>query len=373
MPALHYPLHLPMHPAIVLILAVAHLLIVAGCDEPAVETKPEIIVVGTQRAEPVGALALANSAPEYIATVRANEETDFSFKVAGVIEIIGPEARRDWEEGSLVRSGAVLARLRQGDFINALASAKANAELTRANNERIRKLLTGKVVSKQEADKARADSETADAQLKQAEQNLRDSELRAPRDGVVFVRYVNSGETIAPGKPILRFGDVQTMSVELGIPDRLVGRFSVGEEIDVNISALPGRPPFRGTISEVGVAASREGRLYRIVIKVPNPDGLIRSGMTATVRAGRLTQSDSGHVRIPLSALVAPPGTAADGKPETELAVFVVADGKASLRRVQTEEIIASSIIVSEGLRAGEVVVTKGTSQLYDGAPVAVR
>ena len=129
-------------------------------------------------------------------------------------------------------------------------------------------------------DKSNADRQTAEAHLQQAEQDLRDSELRAPWDGVVFTRYVNSGETVTAGKPVLRFGDIRAMSVELGVPDGVVGQFVVGKDIDVDISALPGRPPFRGKISEVGVAASNSGRLYRVVIKVPNPDGALRSGMT---------------------------------------------------------------------------------------------
>src|SRR5260370_13654816 len=84
------------------------------------------------------------------------------------------------------------------------------------------------------------------------------------------------------------------MSVELGVPDRLVSLFSVNKEIDVDISALAGRPPFRGRISEVGVAASNAGRLYRVVITVPNPDGLIKSGMTATVKAASVAAAAAG-------------------------------------------------------------------------------
>jgi RND family efflux transporter MFP subunit len=225
-----------------------------------------------------------------------------------------------------------------------------------------------------EADKAKADTETAEAQLRQAEQTLLDSELRAPWDGVVFKRYVNSGETVGAGKPVLRFGDIRTMSVELGVPDRLVGMFSVDKEIDVDISALPGRPPFRGKISEVGVAASNAGRLYRVVIKVANPDGLIKSGMTATVKASSVAAAAAGQVLVPLSALIAPSsGGSGEGKPQTQLAVFVVNEGKASQRLVKTGDIVASSIIVTEGLKPNEEVVTKGASLLYDGAPVEVR
>ncbi len=358
---------------IIPLLSLGLLPLLSGCSKPVTAPKAQEKTVGTQPAEALSSARLADSAPEYIATVRANEETDLSFKVGGVVELIGPEARRDWEEGTPVQMGAVLARLQQGDFKNALASAKAAAELAASNAERLRKLSAGKVISKQEADKAEADTETAEAQLRQAEQNLRDSELHAPWAGVVFTRYVNSGETVNSGKPVLRLGDISTMSVELGVPDRIVGLFAVDKEIDVDISALPGRPPFRGKISEVGVSANNAGRLYRVVIKVPNPDGIIKSGMTATVKAGGVASTAPGQVVVPLSALITPPGTGESGQPPTQLAVFVVKDNKALLRPVKTGDIVASSIIVNEGLQAGEQVVTRGASQLYDGAPVTVR
>lgn len=346
----------------------------AACEKPSLSHETLPLIVGTEPAKPLAEAKFGASAPEYIATVRANDETDLSFKVGGILEQIGPRPQRDWNEGTAVKTGEVLARLQQGDFVNALASAKATAQLAASNNERLGKLLADNVVSRQEVDKAAADTQTADAQLRQAEQNLKDSELRAPRDGVVLARHANSGETVSAGKTVLRFGDLSTMSVEVGVPDRLVSLFTVGNEIDVNISALPGRPPFRGTISEVGVAASNAGRLYRVVIKVPNPEGLIKSGMTATVQAGALANAASGQVLIPLSSLVAPP--AADSgtdKSHPGLAVFVIKDNRASLRPVETGEIVANSIIVTAGLNAGEQVATRGASQLYDGAPVGVR
>lgn len=355
-------------------LSLGLLLVLSACSRESSERKAQQTTVGTQRVAPLSEAQLLSSASEYIATVRANEETEFSFKVGGIVEIIGPKSRRDWEEGTAVKAGTVLARLQQSDFKNALTSAKATAELAASNSTRLQRLLARNVVSKQEVDKIKADAESAEAQFKQAEQNLRDSELRAPWDGVVFTRLVNSGETVSAGKPLLRFGDIRTMSVELGVPDRLVGSFVVDKEIDVDITALAGRPPFRGKISEVGVAASNSGRLYRVVIKVPNPDGIIKSGMTATVKTSADAASAAGQVLVPLSALISPSPTAPQpGKPSDDLAVFVVQNGKAVLRHVKTGDIVVSSIIVTEGLKAGEEVVTKGASQLYDGAPVQVR
>jgi RND family efflux transporter MFP subunit len=191
---------------------------------------------------------------------------------------------------------------------------------------------------------------------------------------VVLARYVNAGVTVGAGQRVLRFADTSTMSVELGVPDRLVKYFSPGKEFAVEISALEGRPPFTGHVSEVGVAASQESRLFRIVIKVPNPEGIIRSGMTATVRVGDLARFNPGAVRVPLSALVTfSPAAQGAGNDSSRLAVFVVNGGKAARRPVQTGDILNSSIIVSDGLKAGEEVVTAGASLLYDGAPVEVQ
>jgi RND family efflux transporter MFP subunit len=352
-------------------LALVLLTALTGCGRHPVQ-KPQEVAVQTTRAE-----SLSASRPEaeasYIAIVRAENETDLSFKVGGIVDTIGLAPGSDWNEGTLVKAGSVLAGLKQSDFANALNSARAHADLTGKVRERFRKLRDTDAISQQEMDVTEANWLTARAQLDQAEQNLRDSQIRASIDGAVLARYVNSGVTVGAGQRVLRFADTRIMSVELGVPDRLVNCFSPGKELDVEITALEGRPPFRGHVSEVGVAASQDGRLFRVVIKVPNPDGAIRSGMTATVRVGDLRSFSPGAVRVPLSALVtfSPAGQAASGE-GTRLAVFVVSGGVASRRPVKTGDILKSAIIVSEGLNAGEEVVTKGASFLYDGAPVQV-
>jgi RND family efflux transporter MFP subunit len=172
---------------------------------------------------------------------------------------------------------------------------------------------------------------------------------------------------------VLRFADTSLMSVELGLPDRLIGRLSPGKEISVEVSGFEGLPPFKGRVTEVGVAASSEGRLFRVVIKVPNPDGLLRSGMTARIHVGDSPAVKPGTVCVPLSALVTlvSEGNSQVGG-QTQLGVFVVQNGKAMKRAVKTSDILNSSIQITEGLQPGEQVVTSGASFLYDGAPIEI-
>ena len=346
-------------------------LALAGCAKPAARP-PEKSLVRTAAVQSMSDVRSDGDA-SYLAQVKFDHETDLSFKVGGIVVSIGPAVGKDWDEATPVKAGMVLAELKQADFTNALNSAHARAELMAKQLERFRKLRVTDAISQQELDVTEADWRTAQSQLDQAEQNLRDSRLVAAKDGVVLARYINSLVTVSPGQRALRFADTSLMSVELGLPDRLVGRLTPGKEIPVEVSALEGMAPFRGRVSEVGVAATGDGRLFRVVIKVPNPDGLLRSGMTARIRVDDDGALTSGTVCIPLSALVTHPSDGrSQGSGQAQLGVFVVQDGKAIQRVVKTGDIFNSSILVTEGLRAGEQVVTAGASFLYDGAPVDV-
>ncbi len=342
-----------------------------GCGKPAAKV-PEKSLVRTAVVQPMDNIRSDGEA-SYIAIVRFDRETDFSFKVGGILVGIGPTNGTDWDEATPVKAGTVLAELKQADFINALNSARAKADLASKTVERFRKLRETDAISQQELDVTEADWRTAQAQLDQAEQNVRDSRLVAANDGVVLARYVNSRVTVSPGQRVLRFADTSLMSVELGLPDRLIGRLSPGKEIPVEVSGLEGLPPFQGHVTEVGVAASSEGRLFRVVIKVRNPDGLLRSGMTARIYVGDTPAVKPGTVCIPLSALVT---LVSEGNPQTggqtQLGVFVVQNGKAIKRAVKTGDILNSSIQITEGLQPGEQVVTSGASFLYDGAPIEI-
>jgi RND family efflux transporter MFP subunit len=346
-------------------------LALAGCGKPAAKS-PERSLVRTTLVQPMDHIRSDGEA-SYIAQVHFDHETDFSFKLGGILVGIGPAAGTDWDEGTSVKAGTVLAELKQADFTNALSSARARAELTSKTLERFRKLRENDAISQQELDVTEADWRTAQSQLDQAEQNLRDSRLVAAKDGVVLARYVNSRVTVSPGQSVLRFADISMMSVELGLPDRLVGRLTPGMEVPVEVSGLEGLPPFQGRVTEVGVAASSQGRLFRVVIKVPNPEGLLRSGMTARINVGETPSVKPGTVCVPLSALVT---LVSEGDSlahsQAQLGVFVVEGGKAMRRGVRTGDILNSSIQITEGLRAGEQVVTSGASFLYDGAPVEI-
>lgn len=203
----------------------------------------------------------------------------------------------------------------------------------------------------------------------QEDQIQKDSKILAPFDGFVLGRMANSGEIVSAGKPVLRFGDLSQMLIELGLPETAVSKMKVGQEVPVKITGLEDAP-FTGHVTEVGLAAKEGSRLFKVVIKVPNPQRRIRSGMTASVSLGEKGPATPDAAVVPLSALIT------STKPQTKdrLAVFVVSDeGNVQERVVDTGDIVDSSIVITNGLKAGEHIVTVGAGSLYDGAQVTAR
>lgn len=335
----------------------------AGCGKtPATTTAP--FHVRATAALPLDTTR-RDAGAAFLGVIRGDTETSLSFKVTGQLNRIGPAAdAEDWKEGTPVAAGAELAQLDTANFVSAVSAARARADLARASFARNSELYAAANLSKNDFEASRAQKETAEADLAQAEQNLRDTTLRAPYGGIVLARLAKNGEFAGAGRAVLRLGDFRRVSIEVGAPDTLLSQLAVGQSYVVQVSAFEGED-FAGTISEIGTAAAENSRLFRVVLKVDNPQGRLKSGMTASVRLGATVATPAQGVVVPLSALVATSRTG------NGAAVFVVgADQRAQERAIKTADILASSIVVTDGLRAGENVVTLGAGQLFDGAPV---
>ena len=343
-------------------LAVAVPLLFAACRRPA--ATPTVYNVRYIVAQPL-ATTPQEPGPMFLGVIRGDTETSLSFKVNGQIARIGPaDGTEDWKQGAAVAAGAVLAQIDTANFVNAVAAARARADLARANFARNSELYAAANLSKSDYDATRAQKEMAEADLAQAEQYLRDTTLRAPYAGVVLTRLARTGEFAAAGRPVLAFGDFRCVSLDVGVPDSVLGQVKVGQTCNVVVSAYE-EGAYTGTISEIGIAADPASRLFRVVLKIDNATGRLKSGMTANVRLGGRAAHAVTGVLLPLSALIA------TGNHAAQSAVFVVGDdGCAHARQLQTSEIVGSSILVTAGLQAGDKVVTLGAGQLTDGMPV---
>jgi RND family efflux transporter MFP subunit len=335
-------------------------------------TPPPRAVVRYEAARPAREF-LTDNVQTYVGVVRGENEIDLSFKVGGVLELIGPAAGRLWGEGDPIARNQILAQLVPVDFKAEFDSVSARAELARSRLARGEQLLRDQAISPQECDVLRAAHEEAHAALERAKQAYAESTLRAPFAGRILARLATAGETVLQGRPVLRVADLSTVSVELGVPDRLVNEIQTNATIALSIAALEGRR-FEGRVSEVGVAAKEGSRLFKVVLQVPNPAGLLRPGMTASASLTRPSTVPTNAVVVRLSALVAASPAAGTNTEPPALAVFVLGEeGRVTERIVKTDDIIRSSILLTAGVRPGELVVVVGASLLHDGEAVEAR
>lgn len=290
---------------------------------------------------------------EALGTAKANESVDVTAKVSNLVTAIR------FTEGQQVPRGEVLVEL---DGEQARADlAVANAALTESASQvkRSRELYATKVLSDQQIEQIEATHAANLARVTSARSRLSDTVIRAPFSGRVGLRRVSVGSLVAPGTVITTLDDTSSIKLDFTVPERIVAAMRAGLEIEATSVAYPGQT-FSGRVASVDSRVDPSTRSVIVRAIVPNEQGRLKPGMFMNVRISR---GAADVLVVPEEALVPEQG---------DVFVYVVQDGKASKRKIQTGQRTIGSVQVTDGLQAGEMVVTEGTQKLRDGASVTL-
>jgi multidrug efflux system membrane fusion protein len=310
----------------------------------------------------------------YSASIRPDVQVDVAFKVGGYIDdllqIRGADGRmRPVQDGDQVRRGTVLARVRDREYRDALTQAQASLSQAKADFDRASQLFENRSVSKADYDAAYARFTASQAQADQAALSLSDCTLRAPLDGTVLRRAVEVGTLVSPGTPGFTIADTRAVKVVFGVPDVLVGSMRMGSAQAIVTEAVPNRV-FRGQITRVAPSADPTSRVFEVEVTIPNGDGVLRSGMIASLQVTGATPAATADLLVPLGAVLRPAGDTG------AFAVFVVEsiEGRdvARLRRVLLGDVTGNLIRVTAGLAGGERVVVRGATLAVDSQAVRI-
>ena len=335
--------------------------LIGGCSEQQATSYPLLLV----KVQPV---KLVNYTPKVTLTgeISARVQSDLSFRVGGRI------IERKVEVGTHVESGEVLARLdpkvQQADVEGAIAgvqSAEAKLRQVTSNFERQQELLkTGFTTQRdydqaeQEYRSAQALLDSAKAQLATARDNLAQTVLSAPSPGIITARNAEIGQVAQPSQPVFALAHDGPRDAIVNVQESIItGGFK--EDIEIALVSDP-KIKARGEVREVSPALNQAGAVrVKIAIMQPPPEMVLG----AAVRVSAHAQPREMAV-LPWSALYSE-----GGKP----AVWVV-DPKTkevALRRIGIEAYGNSDIVMRDGLRPGELVVTVGTQLLRPAQRVA--
>ena len=115
--------------------------------------------------------------------------------------------------------------------------------------------------------------------------------LTAPVTGTITARLVEPGEVVQPGQSLLEVGDLRTLDLIVYVPEPRLGQVFLGQDVRVKVDAFPGRV-FTGTVvwiadeaeftpKNVQTKEDRVQTVFRVKVRVPNPDGALKAGMPA--------------------------------------------------------------------------------------------
>lgn len=265
------------------------------------------------------------------------------------------------QEGDAVRRGAVLARLDDRELAAQLAAAEAAFQVAEAAYARAEQLRERRVITLPEYERDRTAHAAALAQLDQIRTRIGYATIRAPVDGIVTEKNVETGDVIGNQARLFTIADISEIVTRVGVSELDVVELAQGEQVSITLDAFPNRV-LRGRIRRIFPSGDPTTRLVPVEVVFDVESARIaRPGFLARVTFDLATSHDV--LLVPVSAVLGGQGAQA---------VFVIENSTAIRRGVTTGLVSQGRIEVVAGLREGEEVVVMGNNTLRDGMTVRV-
>jgi RND family efflux transporter MFP subunit len=304
--------------------------------------------------------------------VEPAETTTLSFRVPGKIETLSADV------GDEVAEGEVLGKLDQRDFrlkVNEteskLESIQATLNEARKNWERGKELVDSNAISDARFDRLESAYEQARAKrnatreaLETARSALDDTVLEAPFDGVINRRMAEPFEQVSPQRPVFSIDNIETVEVEVSIPERLMQFRDHLKDVHVFMPVMDNKR-FDARVENVRLDVSPATQAYPVRVAVENPEQELLPGMTAEVSfkaSLRNTPWDDSFL-VPVEAIF-------EKADQPHVWVWNPDSGKVTSRPVTTESLETDSVRITGQLESGEQIVVAGAQHLQEGQKV---
>jgi membrane fusion protein (multidrug efflux system) len=315
---------------------------------------------------------------EYPSTITALNQVELRPQVNGYITDVS------FKEGERVKKGTKLYSIDQQQYEAAYQQAQANVAVQEANFvkaqkdvDRYRELNKRDAIAKQQVDNAEANFEAAKRQVEAAkatvrsvQTNVRYTNIYAPFDGTIGISQVKLGAAVSAGQTLLNtISSDSPVAADFVIDQKEIFRFTQllkkgTAKNDSTFSLAFNGEKYNqfGAIRVIDRAVNAQTGNITVRVIFPNPENLLRVGMTGTLRV--LSHSQSAVI-IPYKAVTEQLG---------EYFVYKVKmdSSKVTQQRVAIGKQIGRNVIVKTGLQDGETIVTEGVQNLREGSMIAM-
>ena len=291
----------------------------------------------------------------YTGTFEPNKETKISTDIQGKINTVLVDV------GSYVSKGQTLIQLDNSLLKLQLQTVEVQIEGLQDDVKRYTILTEADAVQGVQLEKARLGLKSAKVQKATLLEQINKTSVKAPFNGVVTAKLNEEGGFAAPGVPLLQITDISTLRFTVNVPENDLIQFQNNKTYKISTDVFPDIS-LSGKVTMIGSKANI-GNSFPIQFQVANTKNLnIKSGMF-----GKVSLSESKQERgilIPSSAITEENGIAK---------VYLIKNGKAVLQTITISRNIGNKTIVSGGLATGDIVVTNGFINLFDGANITIK
>jgi membrane fusion protein (multidrug efflux system) len=285
-----------------------------------------------------------------VGTVLSNEEVQVRSQVSGQIEKIA------FGEGARVSRGDVLVKINDDELQAQLLRARSRTAIAEQQAERQKQLFEKQFISQEEYNNAVNELNVVRAESQLIEAQIAKTEIRAPFDGTIGLRFVSEGSYVSPATIITTLQDNARMKVDFTIPEKYARMIGEGDSITFRVQTR--QESYSARIYSTDSRIDPTTRTLRVRAATANPKGALLPGAFASVE---VSLNPRQALTIPAYALIPDLGGHK---------VFVMRSGKAESRPVQIGERSDDRVEIAGGLAPGDTLITSGILQLRPGMDV---
>ncbi|MFA5556790.1 MAG: efflux RND transporter periplasmic adaptor subunit [Flavobacteriaceae bacterium] len=306
--------------------------------------KVDGIIIKTQYFEDI--LSLSGS-------LEADEQVEIRSEVSGIVQ------RINFKEGSQVQKGQILLKINDVELQAQLLQAKTKEQLASENARRAELLLDKEAISREEFDIISAEYQSAKAQTQLIEAQIAKTAIVAPFSGKIGLRNISEGTYVTPITLIAKLVSSSDMKITFSVPEKYANQISINTELKFTVSGS--NEKFAAKVYAIEPEIELATRTLKVRAKITNKEGKLLPGSFADVELPLSVIDDA--IIIPTESVI----PIQDGK-----MVFVKQNGKAKDVKIVTSTRTEKDILILEGLKAGDTLITSGIMSLKPNVPIMV-
>jgi membrane fusion protein (multidrug efflux system) len=274
-----------------------------------------------------------------------------------------PQTGKMWQMGDKVKTGDLIARLEDEEYINSvkMETNQLNLELMETELRKQESLYEKGGVTLKELKTAGINYENAKTTVVNSKLQLAKTKIVAPIEGVIVdLPYHTQGTQIETGLTIVKIMDYRTMYMDVQMPEKYISVIKAGQVVKLTNYTIP-EDTLIGHVTQLSPAINADTRTFKGTVSIDNQDYLLRPGMF--VKADIVTDIRDSVIVIPKSIIL----SRQRGK-----TVFIVDRGVAAERIIETGLENITDVEVTRGLAKNERVVTGGFETLSNRSKVKI-